>query len=67
MLVVPRWQFHLHWTTELASVLAVPFVFAAARQLPEPHRTRLRLLGWGALIVDGFLLFRWLQLLRGRS
>lgn len=38
----------------------VPAVFAAARQAKGKHKRFLRFLGASMLIVDGFLLARWL-------
>lgn len=64
MTPVPNWQRTIHVTTELASVLMVPWVFAAAREAKQPHKTRLQVLGLGMLLVDGYLLWRWWGLSR---
>lgn len=58
---IPEWQRQIHVVTELASVLMVPWVFAAAAQAKAPHKQRLQFLGVGMLIVDGFLLWNWLR------
>lgn len=62
MICIPAWQRAVHIVTEAASVLAVPAVFAAARAASQPHRARLRALGWGMVVVDGLLLVRWVAL-----
>lgn len=57
---IPGWQKAIHVATEAASVLMVPFVFRAAADARQPHKNFLRFLGAGMLVVDGFLLMRWL-------
>ena len=57
---VSQGQRNLHVLSEAAAVLMVPLLFAAAADAREPHKTRLQVLAWGTLLVDGFLLYRWL-------
>ena len=57
---IPDWQRRFHIATEVASVLFVPFVLAAARDAREPHRSRLMVLAAGMALVDGFLVYRWI-------
>lgn len=52
-------QHQVHVLTELASVLMVPAVFAAAKASKGKHRDFLRFLGWSMLVVDGALLVNW--------
>lgn len=59
--LVPKWQRDVHVVTEAAAVLMVPLLFSAAAAAREPHKTRLQVLAWGTLIVDGFLLYRWIR------
>lgn len=56
---IPSWQRDLHVATELASVLLVPAVFAAAKTTKGKHRKFLNTLGWSMLLIDGFLIYRW--------
>jgi hypothetical protein len=57
--LIPDWQRRFHIATEIASVLFVPFVLAAAKDARQPHKTRLRVLAAGMVLVDGFLVYRW--------
>lgn len=57
---VPDWQRRVHVVTEVASVLLVPVVWVAANHASEPHRSRLKALAVGMLVVDGLLLLTWL-------
>lgn len=56
---IPEWQRQIHVASELAAVLMVPLLFAAAADAREPHRTRIKALAYGTLLVDGYLLYRW--------
>lgn len=56
---IPGWQRKIHVLTEAASVLMVPFVFAAAKATNRPHKQFLYFLGGSMLVVDGLLLVRW--------
>lgn len=58
---VPNWQRRIHIATEaIAVAVFVPWLLAAAKAAPEPHKGRLKLMAVGALVVDGYLLYRWL-------
>jgi hypothetical protein len=59
--LVPKWQRDLHVVSETVAVLMVPLLFSAAAAAREPHKTRLQVLAWGTLVVDGFLLVRWIK------
>jgi hypothetical protein len=56
---ISEWQRRLHIVSETAAVLMVPLLFAAAADANEPHKTRLKVLAYGTLAVDGYLLYRW--------
>ena len=60
MTPIPDWQRRVHVSTELAALIAIPVLWSAANAIQEPHRTRLRVLAAGILIVDGLLLYTWL-------
>lgn len=59
---IPSWQHKFHVLTEVLSVAYVPWLWMAANKLPEPHKTRIKLLAIAVILVDGGLLLRWLQL-----
>jgi hypothetical protein len=61
--VISDQQVTLHMVSELGGVLVtVPFFLYASKRLPtEPERNAALLMGVGALVVDGFLLWRYLS------
>jgi hypothetical protein len=63
---ISAWQRRLHIVTETAAVLMVPLLFAAADDAREPHKSRLKALAVGTMVVDGFLLYRWWSQNKGR-
>lgn len=60
-ITIPNWQRRLHFWSEVAALAAVPFIFSAARSAREPHKSRLKVLGYATIAVDGFLVYRWLK------
>ena len=59
---VPQFQRRVHvWSELFAVVVSVPVLLAAANATREPHKTRLRALAAGTLLVDGYLLWRWMR------
>jgi hypothetical protein len=60
MVEIPKWQRNMHFVTEVAALLFLPWLYQAAKASSEPHKTRLWLLFFGTILVDGFLAVRWL-------
>jgi hypothetical protein len=56
---IPGWQRRLHFYSELAAILMLPKLFAAARDANHPHKRFLTVLAWGTLVIDGYLVYRW--------
>jgi hypothetical protein len=56
---IPGWQRRLHFYSELAAVMMLPKLFAAAKAASPPHKRFLTVLAWGTLAVDGYLVYRW--------
>lgn len=58
---IPGWQRRLHFYSELAAIAMLPRLFAAAKDAKQPHRKFLTALAWGTLLVDGYLVYRWIR------
>ena len=56
---IPGWQRRLHFYSELAAIAVLPKLFAAASDAGPKHKGFLTFLAWSTLVVDGYLVYRW--------
>ena len=59
--MIPAWQRDLHVYAEAFALLSLPLLFAAAKDARPPHKAYLTFAAWGTVVVDGYLLYRYLK------
>ncbi len=59
--VISPHQRALHMVSQGLAIAAVPFMFYVSENLPTARGRRIaRTMAWGSLLVDGYLLYRFL-------